>query len=622
MGFAGRLPYTYTPSGKPVRTTWARGEWVRYAYDSQGRVLTNSYPSEETPGVSFGYDAAGRLSDALSLSSAGALAHYTYAHGAFSALTNKTAEIFGQPFAFDFENDNRLRVSAARLAADGAALGGSYYGYDAEGRFAHAANTNSSGQGALTLYGYGGGYSTGQETTLGNGGVFMRVAVRDPHRPRLVTAVSNMVNGVAVSVFDYAHDVMGQRAGMLDREGAVCVTNAFNYNQCAEVTNAVIGTNLFACEYDGMGNRKESVWNNSTNNYTANALNQYAEIQSVSLSHDSDGNLVSDGGQDYAWDAENRMVSATPSFYSNGSARVVNGYDHLHHRVVKRVDVLTGYEYAPPPSPPGDPGEWVTFSTTRFVWDNDRIAAEITVSSDGIASTNRYFWGLDVSGTLDGAAGVGGLLAACLNGTNVLYCYDANGNVTELLDMYNGGVMARYRYGVFGEPLASEGPMAQANPWRFATRYHDDETRLVMFPRRPYSPELARFLSRDPIEENGGPNLYAFTKNNPVNSIDPLGLCPEGYYWSSTANMCMPIPAQTPRIVPENGFAVIANIVRNRFHYGNDSSITWNGSCRYYLQRKSCLRWSTWWSGQNQSRKIGKQCLSFAYAQIRFHKAW
>lgn len=38
-----------------------------------------------------------------------------------------------------------------------------------------------------------------------------------------------------------------------------------------------------------------------------------------------------------------------------------------------------------------------------------------------------------------------------------------------------------------------------------------------------YSPDVGRWMTRDPLEEKGGLNLHAFCENDPVNSVDPLG---------------------------------------------------------------------------------------------------
>jgi len=77
--------------------------------------------------------------------------------------------------------------------------------------------------------------------------------------------------------------------------------------------------------------------------------------------------------------------------------------------------------------------------------------------------------------------------------------------------------------GPFAEVLRATGPMAKVNPIRWSTKYTDDETDLVMYPYRPYSPSMGRSLSHDPIEEKGGLNLYGFTGNSPTCLIDPDG---------------------------------------------------------------------------------------------------
>ena len=76
----------------------------------------------------------------------------------------------------------------------------------------------------------------------------------------------------------------------------------------------------------------------------------------------------------------------------------------------------------------------------------------------------------------------------------------------------------------FGELLRVEGPYAAANPFRFSSKFTDDETGLVCYGLRYYNPALGRFINRDPIGEAGGPNLYAFCGNNGVNRWDFLGL--------------------------------------------------------------------------------------------------
>ena len=101
---------------------------------------------------------------------------------------------------------------------------------------------------------------------------------------------------------------------------------------------------------------------------------------------------------------------------------------------------------------------------------------------------------------------------------------DLNGNVTLLVNTATGQSAATYDYGPFGEPLRQSGEYASLNPFRFSTKYTDDETGFVDYGLRPYIPSSGRWLNRDPIEENGGVNLYGFVGNDGVNRLDVLGL--------------------------------------------------------------------------------------------------
>jgi RHS repeat-associated protein len=81
-----------------------------------------------------------------------------------------------------------------------------------------------------------------------------------------------------------------------------------------------------------------------------------------------------------------------------------------------------------------------------------------------------------------------------------------------------------HEYGPFGEVLRATGPMAKANPFRFSTKYQDDETDLLYYGYRYYNASTGRWLSRDPIAERGGDNLYSFLSDAPLSYVDILGL--------------------------------------------------------------------------------------------------
>ena len=213
-----------------------------------------------------------------------------------------------------------------------------------------------------------------------------------------------------------------------------------------------------------------------------------------------------------------RMVGIAQA--NGGWPQVTLTYDYLGRRVSKQVL----YRLQP---------VW-GWPKTWFVYDGWNLAQEIT-SIPGTSAFNfqSYVWGLDLSGTEQGAGGIGGLLAVnagtkgTLNAdTNVIHfvVFDGNGNVVALMNADSGALSAEYEYGPFGELLRATGPMAKGNPLRFSTKYQDDETGLLYYGFRYYQPSTGRWLSRDPIGEKGNRTLYVCAGNTLLSDWDFLGL--------------------------------------------------------------------------------------------------
>lgn len=205
--------------------------------------------------------------------------------------------------------------------------------------------------------------------------------------------------------------------------------------------------------------------------------------------YDADGNLVSFGAWSYTYDAASQLVSVS----SNGVLLVTNQYD-CRRRRVKKITPNATY---------------------MFLYDDWNLIHERVDYTNGMIDEFNYYWGCDLSGTLQGAGGVGGLLYVKRNGVIYVPHADANGNILRYTDTA-GNVVAAYTYNAFGRAILQSGPLADVFRHRFSTKYFDMETGLYYYGRRFYSPVLRRWSNRDPIGEEGGNNLYCFCGNNSV----------------------------------------------------------------------------------------------------------
>lgn len=158
----------------------------------------------------------------------------------------------------------------------------------------------------------------------------------------------------------------------------------------------------------------------------------------------------------------------------------------------------------------------------KFVSDGWRHIAELNAADNALMRS--YVWGLDLSGSLGGAGGVGGLLMlnSVANGAH-FYTYDGNGNVAGLVKATDGTVSQNCEYEPFGKIIRNTGMMAGENRFLFSTKRCDPTTDFELYEYRVRHPDLT-WLNRDPLGEAGGRNLTGFVGNDPFNNIDRLGL--------------------------------------------------------------------------------------------------
>ena len=230
-----------------------------------------------------------------------------------------------------------------------------------------------------------------------------------------------------------------------------------------------------------------------------------------SIIYDIATRRASDAFLNYGWDAANQPLMLEER---HGPHRTEHDYDGSQRRVEKRV-----YHHGN------------LRRTHRFVYDGWLpVVEEVEDQWGNFAYRNLYVWGPGPGGARQPEIGATGQLALIIHqpkhGPPQLGApiYNHRLDVVGLVDVESGQVVARYGYTPFGKTTYAIGPRADQNPFRFAGAYHDQETNTYYFGYRHYHPRTKQWISRDPIGEAGGLNLFAYANNDPVNGIDVLGL--------------------------------------------------------------------------------------------------
>jgi RHS repeat-associated protein len=344
---------------------------------------------------------------------------------------------------------------------------------------------------------------------------------------RLWTTSLKRQDNTLLNKHDYVYNHRHERTKHTRFDGSYV---NFGYDNLGQVTNALgytsggspIAAEQLGYAYDAGWNMTQRSANGVPTSYTVNNFNQVTYDGAYGYSYDTHGNRTyrSGGGGwiQYTYDAEQRLIGAetdtsgTPAAYRWRSEFVYDG--------LSRLRIRREYTWAD--------GGWSLSATTRYVYDGRRVIQE----RDGNNTpTVTYTRGPDVSGSLEGAGGIGGLLARSSGysggiwSTHHYYHADGGGNITALLDNHpsSASVAATYRYDPYGRGLSSSGSLAGANRYRFSSKEIHVNSGLYSYGFRFYDPTVQRWLNRDPLGEWEGPNLYSFVHNKPVVEVDVDG---------------------------------------------------------------------------------------------------
>ena len=480
----------YDAQDRPNSVTDAIGT-TRVTYDELDRVKAVDGPWDSDT-VSYEYDAVGRRKTLRVNGVAGVGsedASYVYdTLGRLQKLTGMAGE-FNYSYVGETGALSQLQLPNGTKTV---------YGYDNLERLTSLTNQKNTGE-LLSRYAYG------YEETHAGGNYALR---------GLRTSMDSQLSDIATGAAQQAQRTLYAYSGDSQLTGESTTPIAGQGQNMASSWNRSYG-------YDAMGNRTSATQTNedgviSNSSSTPNKLNQLtaystntttgtaSSAMASALIYDARGNLseqaskvdgVDAGRSRYVYDDLNRLVSLT----SLNAAGVAQSQTRFVYDFASRKCVQQTFSW--------NNGAWQKTSEKRYIYDEMEVVQERDESNTVTASN---LW----------SSSVGGLLARRTQNATTFPSYDANGNVTGLTDV-SGARVAKYRYDAFGNTLEASGPQAASNPYRFSTK--EAVGGLYYFGFRFYSPGLGRWITRDPIEEDGGMNLYSFGPNSPPNGYDEYG---------------------------------------------------------------------------------------------------
>jgi RHS repeat-associated protein len=456
---------------------------LSYTYDALGRVLSRSIHGAANRVAIENYDAAGRVTAQVN-----PLGRFEFGYNAEHLQLETVTAPNGMVSRYEYQPANRdLRLGRiAHGPAVGTALAWHEYAYSAGGE--------------ITAWSRGGAGRDSELWALEHDKAGQLVSASRPEGPQEAWSYDLAGNrlsqqsgaGVSRGVFNGLNQLLrseggGQAlfSGRTDEPAVVRVQS----NETPEVKAEPRPDNGFRAWVPVEPGK-------NTVRITAQDGRQNTKTQSYELTvpavaprvftYDANGNTLSDGLRSYEWDAENRLARVR---HGDGSVTAF-GYDGRGRRVLVEEKDAQG----------------TATSVRRYVWADGAQPAE---ERDGANAVLRRFYGEGEQ--VPGAVG---------SSNRLFYAKDHLGSVREVTDAA-GVLRARYDYDFWGNRTRVSGDVETAVG--YTGHHHHGKSGLVLTWYRAYDPDTGRWLSRDPIGEKGGLNLYGYVENSPVEHEDPYG---------------------------------------------------------------------------------------------------
>ncbi len=458
--------YTYNAIGRPLSKADALGHSEIYTWNSAGQLA--SLTDRKGQLISYNYDADGQIGAVYFSSGPGVRPSRSWSYG----------------------RDTYGRLQGGGDTADGQPPHATYRYYDSVTGYFDGWFENASQQGTVWLRFAADSRDLSRIETKDATASYSRDA---EHR---VTQIQYQVNNDAPLTFNYTYDALGRRSQATLANG---ITATYAWDAASQLTGityrradgSVLGDLTYG--YDLAGRRTKAGGSlakvdlpQAVSDAQYNGANQLTRWGGKTFAYDLNGNLASDGVNQYGWNAQNLLAQIS------GATAASFIYDMEGRR---REQTVNGHRLQ---------SFWIGDALSFSIRDNDwdhRIRQFSPYPESGLDELTYRRIGDDASG-------------------DRFVLRDANNNVIVLTDA-NQQSQTQYTYQPYG--ATTQTGAADANTQQYTGR-ENDGTGLYYYRGRYYNPTTARFISEDPIGwASGQTNAYAYVGGNPVQFNDPRG---------------------------------------------------------------------------------------------------